>query len=359
MIDNFFWKGKKVFLTGHTGFKGSWLSIWLNELGAEVMGYSLNPNMNKSLYYLAELDKEVESVIGDIRDLELLKAAMRSFQPDIVIHMAAQPIVKESYENPVETYAVNVMGTVNVLESIRNCKSVKVFLNITTDKVYENKEWVWGYRENDKLGGYDPYSNSKVCSELVTSSYLQSFFNKEDYINHGVAIATARAGNVIGGGDWTKGRLIPDIIQAIENDSTILIRHPQSIRPWQHVLEALYGYLLLTEKLYKYGTQYNGSWNFGPNKDNCSNVLTVVDKLNEEFGIVVEIESSEFHETNELWIDSAKSNRELNWYPILDFNTTLRMVKEWINLDGTLSFKELCKMQIVKYMESRNNYVSY
>lgn len=331
MINESFWKDKKVFITGHTGFKGAWLSIWLNELGANLLGYALEPNTLPSLFKLANVDTFAQTVIGDIRDLDLLKKKMSEFEPDIVIHMAAQPLVRESYENPVDTYAINVMGTVNVLESVRYCPSVKAVLNVTTDKVYENKEWTWGYRENDALGGFDPYSNSKACSELVTSSYIQSFFNTNDYNTHGVAIATARAGNVIGGGDWAKDRLIPDIFRAINRNEEIVIRNSHAVRPWQHVLEPLSGYLMLVEKLYEEGISYSGSWNFGPEHSSFKPVYWMVSELANQFGgNIKQLQRKDIlHETQLLQLDITKSKCLLNWSPKFTIDETLKLIIDW------------------------------
>lgn len=356
MIDSTFWKGKKVFLTGHTGFKGSWLSIWLNQLGADVLGYALPPNTKPSLYEIAQIDTLINSVIGDIRDLDLLKQTMVSFNPDIVIHMAAQPLVRDSYENPVDTYAINVMGTVNVLESVRHCPSVKAVVNVTTDKVYENKEWVWGYRENDQLGGYDPYSNSKACSELVTSSYINSFFNPMNYAEHGVAIATARAGNVIGGGDWAKDRLVPDIIRAIENNEEIEIRNPHAVRPWQHVLEPLSGYLMLAEKLYLQGAEWNGAWNFGPASESMKTVKemvnTLVEVLEKETSILYHMKN-DFHETSNLMLDNSKSGNYLGYRSKWNLVETIKIISEWYKgyWSGN-SIYEMCIHQINIYSGS-------
>ena len=250
-----FWRGRKVFLTGHTGFKGSWLSLWLQQLGAEVHGFALEPNTTPSLFNVAKVAEGMHSTFGDVRDLVALQKALHKAQPEVVIHMAAQPLVVYSYQNPVETYATNVMGTVHLLESVRSCPSVRAVLNVTTDKCYENKEWVWAYRENERLGGHDPYSNSKACSELVTASYRASYFDERKYAEHGVAIATARAGNVIGGGDWAKNRLVPDILRAFDAGEQLLnIRSPNAIRPWQHVLEPLRGDLKLAQLLLEQGT---------------------------------------------------------------------------------------------------------
>lgn len=270
-VDPFFWKDKRVFLTGHTGFKGGWLTIWLSAMGAKVVGFSLAPNTNPNLFEVANVASSCEdSHICDIAHFEHLRKTMLLAKPDIVIHMAAQPLVRYAYLNPVETYATNVMGTVHVLEALRSCKTVRAAVMVTTDKCYENKEWTWGYRENDSMGGYDPYSNSKSCAELVSASYRQSFFSEKDYAKHGVAIASARAGNVIGGGDWSADRLIPDAISAFESGKALMIRNPLSIRPWQHVLEPLSGYLVLAQALYEKGIDFNGAWNFGPHDARCA-----------------------------------------------------------------------------------------
>ena len=270
-----FWKGKKVLVTGHTGFKGSWLCLLLSSLGANVAGYSLRPPTSPSLFELCHIDRLVTTRYADIRDLNTLQATILEEKPEIIIHMAAQPLVRASYLNPVETFEINIMGTVNLLEAVRNALHkgipIKAVINVTTDKCYENKEWLWGYRENDALGGYDPYSNSKACSELVTDAYRKSFFHVENYESHSVVIATVRAGNVIGGGDWAADRLIPDCIRTLLEGEKIKIRNPYAIRPWQHVLDPLSGYLLLAEKLYADGTLYSEGWNFGPDDDGREN----------------------------------------------------------------------------------------
>ena len=264
-----FWKGKRILLTGHTGFKGSWLSLWLQSMGAPVVGYALAPPTNPSLFEVAEVGRGMTSVIGDIRDLEHLCAVFAEHKPEIVIHMAAQPLVRYSYIEPVETYSTNVMGTVNLLEAVRGTDSVKAVVNVTSDKCYENREWVWNYRENEAMGGYDPYSNSKGCAELVTAAYRNSYFHSEKYKEHGVALASGRAGNVIGGGDWAGDRLIPDIMRAITQNLAVNIRNPHAIRPWQHVLEPLSGYLMLAQKLYEEGAAYAEGWNFGPSDEDA------------------------------------------------------------------------------------------
>ncbi|WP_336636197.1 CDP-glucose 4,6-dehydratase [Lysinibacillus fusiformis] len=334
MIDPLFWKNKKVFLTGHTGFKGSWLSIWLHSMGANVTGYALQPPTKPSLFEVAGVNKLIHSVIGDIRDRNFLEKTLLQADPEIVIHMAAQPLVRESYKDPVDTYSTNVMGTVHLFESIRKCTSVKAIINVTTDKCYENKEWTWGYRENEQLGGYDPYSNSKACSELVTASYRSSFFNPANYDNHGVAVASARAGNVIGGGDWAKDRLIPDCINSLEKNETIIIRNPHAIRPWQHVLEPLSGYLLLAEKLYNYGPKYADAWNFGPNDEDAKQVEWIVQKMTEEWDgpaqYKVERETL-LHEANYLKLDCSKAKILLGWQPRWCLKMTIEKIVEWTN----------------------------
>jgi len=327
-----FYKDRKVFITGHTGFKGSWLSIMLHKLGADVYGYALAPNTSPSLYELAKVDQIVSSTIGDIRDYNLLLKTLQEIQPEIIIHMAAQPLVRESYKNPRETYEINVMGTVNLLDAARQVSSIKAILNITTDKCYENREWHWGYRENEPMGGYDPYSNSKGCSELVTSSFRSSFFNPKDYPKHGVALATARAGNVIGGGDWAEDRLIPDFIRAIMRGDKVKIRSPFAIRPWQHVLEPLSGYLELCRKLYNNGSAYAEGWNFGPDDCDAKNVEWITSKICELWssGASYELDSTpQPHEANYLKLDCSKAKAKLNWYPRWNIDTTLQMIVDW------------------------------
>lgn len=327
-----FWKGKKVFLTGHTGFKGSWLSLWMQRLGVEITGYALQPPTDPSLFEIARVEDGMHSIIGDIRDLPKLQQAMQSAKPDIVIHMAAQPLVRLSYECPVETYATNVMGTVHLLESVRHTPSVRAVVNITTDKCYENKEWVWGYREHEPMGGYDPYSNSKGCAELVSSAYRSSFFNPEAYEKHGVALATVRAGNVIGGGDWAKDRLIPDIIAAFESGNPVLIRNPHATRPWQHVLEPLGGYLTLAEHLYNEGPEYAEPWNFGPYDEDAKPVAWIVDTIARRWGKGAEweIEEGEHpHEATYLKLDISKARARLNWHPALRLDEALEKIIDW------------------------------
>ena len=327
-----FWQSKKVLVTGHTGFKGSWLSIWLQAMGAEVTGYALAPPTNPSLFEVAEVGLGMTSIIGDIRDLDKLKAVLAEHQPEIVIHMAAQPLVRYSYQNPVETYSTNVMGTVNVLEAVRNTPGVKSVINITTDKCYENREWVWGYRENEPMGGFDPYSNSKGCAELVTAAYRNSYFHPEQYKEHGVALASARAGNVIGGGDWAEDRLIPDIMRAIIKGEPVKIRNPHAIRPWQHVLEPLTGYLVLAQKLYEEGTSYTEAWNFGPNDQDAKPVQWIVDNLTKAWGEgaswILE-EGDQPHEAHYLKLDCSKAKARLNWIPKWHLDKALENIISW------------------------------
>lgn len=330
-MDATFWRGKKVFITGHTGFKGSWLCLWLHKLGARITGYALNPPTEPSLFELCKVSELVDSIIGDIRKRDKLTEAMRAAGPEIVIHLAAQPLVRDSYKNPVETYEINVMGTINLLEAVRKCNSVKSVVNVTTDKCYENKEWLWGYRENEPMGGYDPYSNSKACSELVTSAYRRSFFNTENYLNHGVALASARAGNVLGGGDWATDRLIPDCIRAILKNEKIIIRNPYAIRPWQHVLEPLSGYLALAQKLYEDGPKYAEAWNFGPSDEDARSVRWIVERLAEMRKDVNWQcdETLQPHEAHYLKLDSSKAKSRLCWQPRWGLQIALQKTLEW------------------------------
>lgn len=328
-----FWRGKRVFLTGHTGFKGSWLSLWLQSLGAEVTGYALKPPTNPSLFEVANVGAGMRSVVGDVRDLNLLQKTMQDADPEIVIHMAAQPLVRYSYNNPVETYATNVMGSVHLLEAVRHTKSVKAVVNVTSDKCYDNKEWVWGYREDEAMGGLDPYSNSKGCAELVTAAYRASFFNPADYAKHGVAIASARAGNVIGGGDWAGDRLIPDFIRAIVAGEKVVIRSPNAIRPWQHVLEPLSGYLVLAEKLYAQGNQFAEAWNFGPSDGDAKSVEWIINELvsnwAEGASFKVDASAANLHEAHLLKLDCSKARMNLGWKPQWEATETIKRICTW------------------------------
>lgn len=347
-IDKEFWNKKKVLITGHTGFKGSWLSILLHRLGSDVYGYALEPPTNPSLFNEAKISELVTSQIGDIRDYKKLSGFIQTCKPEIIIHMAAQPLVRESYKNPVETYEVNVMGTVNLFEAARHTPGIKAILNVTTDKCYENKEWYWGYRENEPMGGYDPYSNSKGCSELVTSAFRNSYFNPEEYERHGVAIASARAGNVIGGGDWATDRLIPDFIRAISNGEKLKIRNPLAIRPWQHVLEPLSGYLTLAANLYSYGPEFNGAWNFGPDDSDAKNVEWIAGRFFELWGkgFSYSIDKNpQPHEASYLKLDCSKAKAELGWYPQWNLEkaleSTVEWYKTWLAGEGIRSFTEI------------------
>ncbi|MFA6902686.1 MAG: CDP-glucose 4,6-dehydratase [Gallionellaceae bacterium] len=327
-----FWRDKRILMTGHTGFKGSWLSLWLQSLDAQVIGYALAPPTNPSLFDAAKVGSGMTSIIGDIRDLDKLRNVFAEHQPEVVIHMAAQPLVRYSYIEPVETYSTNVMGTVNLLEAVRSTKSVKAVVNVTSDKCYENREWVWGYRENEAMGGYDPYSSSKGCAELVASAYRNSYFHPDKYEHHGVAIASARAGNVIGGGDWAGDRLIPDILRAIAENKPVDIRNPNAIRPWQHVLEPLSGYLQLAQKLYTEGSTFAEGWNFGPNDEDAKPVQWIVEKLTQSWGEgaswIVD-DKIHPHEAHYLKLDCSKAKTRLNWHPRWHLEDTLNAIIEW------------------------------
>lgn len=321
------YEGKKVLLTGHTGFKGSWMAIWLNELGAEVYGYSLEPYTQQDNFVTTKLQDKVHHRIADVRDKEGLQNYFNEVKPDIAFHLAAQPLVIDSYNNPHYNYETNLMGTVNFFEAVRNCSSVKVAINVTTDKCYQNNEWVWGYRENDPMGGDDPYSASKGCSELITQSYIKSFFNKENTAN----VASGRAGNVIGAGDWAANRIIPDLMRALQSNDTSVIRNPQSVRPWQFVLEPVYGYMKLAEMLYKEGKSFSGGWNFGPSAyENYSvaDVVSEVKKMAPNIKISAPETTEKLHEAGLLKLDITKAVNKLNWKPKLNFEDTVRFTIE-------------------------------
>jgi CDP-glucose 4,6-dehydratase len=328
-----FWAGKRVFLTGHTGFKGGWLSIWLKDLGADLTGFALSPPTNPSLFEVADVSSGMTSIIGDIRDAAVLTKALCDARPEIVIHMAAQPIVRLSYEQPVETYSTNVMGLVHLFEAVRKSPGVRAVVNVTSDKCYENKEWVWGYRESEPMGGHDPYSSSKGCAELVTAAYRRSFFNPDTYREHGVALASARAGNVIGGGDWAPDRLIPDIMRAIEAGQPVKIRNPHAIRPWQHVLEPLSGYLTLAQRLYEAGPAFAEGWNFGPAEADAQPVQWIVERLIQMWGEgarwQLDSQNHSLHEAHYLKLDCSKARSALGWKPIWGLEQALRMLTDW------------------------------
>jgi CDP-glucose 4,6-dehydratase len=356
VMNTLFWKGKKIFITGHTGFKGSWLCLLLQSLGADIVGYGLLPPTKPNLFELANVKLGMESIIGDIRDGNKLTKCLSKFSPDIVIHMAAQPLVRRSYFDPVETYSTNVMGTVNLLESVRRTSSVRAVVIVTTDKCYENKEWVWGYRETEAMGGYDPYSSSKGCAELVTAAYRKSFFNPTDFERHQVALATVRAGNVIGGGDWAEDRLIPDILRAFQNSQPAIIRFPDSTRPWQHVLEPLNGYLKLAENLYNDGASFGEAWNFGPNDEDTKTVRWIVDQLANHWGkdaSWTHDHDVNLHEAHFLKLDCSKARYLLNWKPKWSLSQTLGHIINWHKAYLNKSdMREISLHQINKYSSS-------
>ncbi|MDR1895667.1 MAG: CDP-glucose 4,6-dehydratase [Prevotellaceae bacterium] len=353
MFDNLY-ENKKVFVTGHTGFKGAWLCLMLHYLGAKVYGYALDPPTKPSLYEIANVEEVVTSRIDDVRDYNKLKNSLKEVKPDVVIHLAARPLVRYSYENPRETYEVNVMGIVNLLDAVRFTDSVRAVLNVTTDKCYKNNEWLWGYRENEIIGGYDPYSNSKGCSELVTDAFRNSFFNPANYAkSHRTAIASARAGNVIGGGDWAQDRLIPDFIRAIERGEKVKIRNPHAVRPWQHVMEPLTGYLALGAKLMTEGSTYSEAWNFGPDDKDAKNVEWIVNKLCTLWGIGASFEvddSPQPHEATYLKLDCSKAKTRLGWYPKWNVETALQRIVDWEKARSQgENMRTVCEQQIHQY----------
>ncbi|UUX96776.1 CDP-glucose 4,6-dehydratase [Aquabacterium sp. J223] len=347
-VDPAFWQGKRVFLTGHTGFKGSWLSLWLQSLGAELQGFALAPPTSPSLFEQARVAEGMTSHIGDIRDAEALTASMAAFRPDIVLHMAAQPLVRLSYQEPVTTYATNVMGTVHLLEAVRRAGSVRAVVNVTTDKCYDNREWVWGYREDEPMGGHDPYSNSKGCAELVSAAYRKSFLAPA-----GIALATARAGNVIGGGDWAADRLVPDVLRALEKRLPVQIRNPHAIRPWQHVLEPLSGYLVLAQRLFGQGQDAAEGWNFGPRDEDARPVQWIVEHLCDSWGdgATWTLQPGDHpHEATFLKLDISKARQRLQWAPRWSLETALKRITDWHQawLDGQ-DVRSLCLNQITRY----------
>lgn len=333
MIDRkAFWQGRKVLITGHTGFKGSWLSLWLQKLEADVVGYALSPPTEPNLFEVAKVADGMTSIIGDVRDLETVKSVVQEHQPEILFHLAAQPIVRQSYKDPVETYSTNVMGTVNVLEAVRHTKGIRAVVSITSDKCYQNNEWVWGYRENDPVGGHDPYSSSKGAAELIISSFRNSYFTPDLYQHHGVGLASARAGNVIGGGDWARDRLIPDFMRAMMDDRPVIIRSPTAIRPWMHVLDPLNGYMQLAEHLARQGGEFAQAWNFGPSDEDTQTVSWIVDYLTKSWGENArwELGSAKHpHENRWLKLDYSKAFRYLEWSTRLHLSTALEWIVEW------------------------------
>lgn len=348
-----FWKKKNVFLTGHTGFKGSWLSMWLIEMGANVTGYAVDIPTNPSLFEESGLEQKMNHIVGDVRDYDFLLKSMQDSSPEIVIHMAAQPLVRLSYESPRETYETNVMGTVNVLEAVRQNPAIKSTVIITTDKCYENREWEYGYREIDPMGGFDPYSNSKGAAELVVAAYNSSFFQNSDQV-----VCSARAGNVIGGGDWALDRLVPDVIRSVNNGEKVKIRNPKAIRPWQHVLEPLSGYLLLAEKAYE-GEEVWGGWNFGPSDEDAKHVQWVTEKIGDAWGkkVVWEKDGEEHpHEANYLKLDISKARMNLKWSPKWSAGKAVEKTTLWYKdfysgeLNSQDSVYKRCAMDLKDYL---------
>jgi len=354
MVNQEFWENKRVYLTGHTGFKGSWLSLWLSSMGAEVKGYALKPETIPNLFEVANVSEKIQSEIGDIRDLVQLRTSMQDFNPDILIHMAAQPLVRLSYKEPVDTYDTNVMGTVKVLEAARSCSNLKAIVSVTTDKCYENKEWIWGYREDEAMGGHDPYSSSKGCAELVTSAYRRSFMQEK-----GIGLASARSGNVIGGGDWSDDRLIPDILNAFENKQAVIIRNPKSTRPWQHVLEPLSGYLVLAQHLYNDPQDYAEGWNFGPKDEDAKPVDWILDKMVDKWqgNASWQLDNdSHPHEAGFLKLDISKAKSKLNWQPTWQLEKTLERTIQWHQMWlNKVDMQHICLNEINDYMRDMNN----
>ncbi len=347
------YKNKTVLVTGHTGFKGSWLSIWLRELGANVIGYALDPYTEKDNFVLTKLENKITDIRGDVRDKEHLEKVFEQYKPDFVFHLAAQPLVRLSYDQPVETYEVNVMGTINVMECIRKTPETKVGIMITTDKCYENKEQIWGYRENEAFGGYDPYSSSKGAAEIAISSWRNSFFNSKDYEKHKKSIASVRAGNVIGGGDWSLDRIIPDCIRALEKGEAISIRNPKAIRPWEHVLEPLSGYLLLGQKMYEDPSKYCEGWNFGPNLDSIVPVWEIGEKLIKYYGsgrLEDKSKKGELHEAKLLALDITKARFNLGWKPRWDIDKAIEKTVEWYKEYSNENVYKLCVKQIKEFI---------
>ncbi|MBN4051218.1 CDP-glucose 4,6-dehydratase [bacterium AH-315-M05] len=341
------YKDKTIFITGHTGFKGSWLTLWLKQLGAKVTGYSLKEHPSSDHFFTLKLD--VQNIFADIRDRDTLIKAIAELKPDIIFHLAAQSLVRESYRDPAVTYETNVLGTLNVLEAARNCESVRAVINVTSDKVYKNREWSRGYRETDHLGGYDPYSSSKACSEILTSSYRNSFFENSD---RKTLIASARAGNVIGGGDWANERLMPDIAKSVIEGNKVKIRSPKSVRPWQHVLEPLSGYLLLGQKLLEGKREFASAWNFGPGNASCIDVHEVIKLIKQYWDkveVVIDKEQDKFHEAGLLKLDSSKASLDLGWAPVWDIDKTIKKTVEWY--DEYITAKKISSNEdIVNYV---------
>jgi CDP-glucose 4,6-dehydratase len=350
-----FWHGKRVFLTGHTGFKGGWTALWLASKGAIVRGYALDPCTEPNLFTAAKIGSVIEDIRGDIRDAAKIEAAITEFAPEIVLHMAAQPLVRYSYQDPIGTFETNVIGTARVLDAVRRTPSVRAVVSVTTDKCYENKEWLWGYRETDALGGYDPYSSSKACAEIVSAAFRQSYFPVGQIDEHRCGIATGRAGNVIGGGDWSTDRLIPDLVRGFLAGDPVRIRRPHAIRPWQHVMEPVFGYLLLAEKLATGNPRYATAFNFGPSDDDAQPVGWIVEKMTKFWGDKaswVLDEDPSVHEAGYLKLDASRARAELLWHPKLRLETTLNWLVDWYKAwQGGTDMKEFTLSQIAEYEE--------
>jgi CDP-glucose 4,6-dehydratase len=356
-VDPEFWLGRRVLVTGHTGFKGSWLCAWLQRMGAETTGYALPPDPVRSLFDTARIgDGMQRSVLADMRDAERLFETLRDVQPEVVFHLAAQPLVRASYADPVGTYATNVMGTVHLLDAVRRVPGVHAVVVVTTDKCYENREWLWGYREQDTLGGHDPYSNSKACAELVAAAYRDSFYSADRYSEHGVAVATARAGNVIGGGDDAHDRLVPDLLRALQRDEEVVLRRPHAVRPWQHVLEPLAGYLQLAQALYEHGPRYGQAWNFGASEHDSHTVEYIVRALIQALGrgsYRVATSDADPHEAGLLKLDSSKARALLNWSPRWTLEQTLASIAEWHSAsEANRPMGGLLQEQIARYAQA-------
>ena len=347
-----FWKNKKILITGHTGFKGSWLTIWLKKLGADITGFSKSVPTNPSLFETANIEKDIKSVVGDIQNYELLKETISKCEPEIIFHMAAQSLVIKSYSNPIETFSTNVMGTVNLLYAVKETKKAKIVINITSDKCYENNESLEGYSEEDPMGGHDPYSSSKGCAELITKSFRKSFFSSDHENN--IGLASVRAGNVIGGGDWAENRLIPDIIRAIKNKENVKIRNPNALRPWQHVLDPLNGYISLAEKLWDDQKKHSEGWNFGPEKNEVKPVSWIIEEFNELWKNKINwvVGNNELHEANNLILNCQKAKSRLGWNSKMNTETALKLTIEWYRkyFDGE-NMREVTEEQITKFQK--------
>lgn len=351
-----FWKGKRVLITGHTGFKGSWLSLWLTSLGAHVGGYALKPPSQPNCYDLWSMKNDVESSIADIEDARKFNHFFKNFKPEIIFHMAAQALVRKSYQEPKRTYTTNVIGTINVFEAVRTYGHTKAIINVTTDKCYLNNEHGRAFKETDPLGGYDPYSASKACSEILTASYRDAFFNPASFKNHGVAVSSARSGNVIGGGDWSSDRLIPDFVRAILKGNTIQVRSPEAIRPWQHVLDPLHGYLMLAQQLYQRGSKFTGAWNFGPNANDIRTVRWVVSHLCSLWGDArYELDRSTHpHEAQYLKLNCMKSHKILGWKSKWNVHTSLQKIVQWTKaFESKEDMRQVSLNQIKQYMQAK------